>query len=84
MNKGTMYEKLFFKLYNAVDYMMKAYEQKDTLRNYTNYGAATAYASILMELGHEVDLRVYGEGEFLITDKIVINGKEYDFFHTTV
>ena len=81
MREQTLYEKLFFKVYNAVDYMVANYKSGDLKRNHTNYGSATAYADMLRETGHEVDLRVYGEGEFLLTDKIVIDGKEYDFFH---
>lgn len=77
----TIYEKLFFKIYNHVDAMMSCYKNKDLLRNQTNYGAATAYATMMLEIGYDVDLRVYADGDYLITDKITINGKDYDFFH---
>lgn len=76
-----IYDILFSKLYRALDAMMYCYTIKDVLRNHTNYGAATAYADILSELGHDVDLKVYGDGEYLITNFISIDGKDYDFFH---
>ncbi len=81
MKKETLYEKVFVKLYNAIDYMLVAYKNQDINRNHTNYGAATAYASVLAEMGYEVDLRVYGDGDYLITDRVKIGDKEYDFFH---
>lgn len=82
MKNNNLYEQLFFKLYNAVDWMMKNYEQKDSNRNRVNYGSATAYACILREMGHDVELRVYEKEGYLVTDKITIKGADYDFFHS--
>lgn len=76
-----MYEKYFTRLYQAIDYMMEAYKKQDTNRNHTNYGSATAYAEVLRDMGHEVELRVYSKDEYLITDKITIDDKTFDFFH---
>lgn len=76
-----MYEKYFTSLYKAIDYMMEAYKNLDINRNHTNYGSATAYAEVLRDMGHKVELRVYGKDEYLITDKITIDDKTFDFFH---
>lgn len=75
MNK-TVFDKYYWKLYNTVDLMNKQAKDGDLLRNRTNYGSATTIAQFLREFGHEVDLRVYGDGDYLVTDCIVIDGKE--------
>lgn len=80
-SKNTMYEEIFLKLYNSVDWMVQAYNRDDKDRNHVNYGSATAFASVLQSMGHEVDLRVYGEGGYLLTNSIVIDGKTFDFIH---
>ena len=81
MAKETFYETLFLGLFNAVDRMVEDYKRKDNNRNHVNYGAAITYARVLHEMGHEVELRVYGDDGYLITDKITVDGKDFDFFH---
>lgn len=76
-----MYEMIFTKMYQAVDYMVSSYNRNDFERNLRNSGSASAYASVLRSMGHEVDLRIYNADGYDLTDKIVVNGKEYDFFH---
>lgn len=80
-NKGTMYEEIFLGLYRSVDRMMQAYNRQDLNRNRTNYGSATAFASVLQSMGHEVDLKVYGDGDYLLTNAFVVDGRQFDFFH---
>ena len=80
-NKGTMYEEIFLGMYRSVDWMVQAYNHKDTDRNHVNYGGATAFASVLRSMGHEVDLRVYNDDGYLLTNCIVVDGREYDFIH---
>lgn len=80
-NKNTMYNEIFLGMYRSIDWMVQAYNQKDNDRNHVNYGSATAFASILQSMGHEVDLRVYNEDGYLLTNHIVVDGKEFDFFH---
>ena len=63
--KNTMYEEIFLGMYRSVDWMMQNYKSKDLKRNHINYGSATAFASVLQSMGHEVDLRVYSEGDYL-------------------
>lgn len=80
-NKGTMYEEIFLGMYRSIDWMVQAYNRKDMKRNHVNYGSATAFASVLQGMGHEVDLRVYVADGYLLTHRIVVDGREYDFFH---
>lgn len=82
MKNENLYEKLFMKLYNAIDYMMKSFEQKDSERNRTNYGSATAYGSVLRELGYDVEIPAYEKDGYLVVDWFKINDKKYDFFHS--
>lgn len=80
--KNTMYEEIFLGMYRSIDWMVQNYNSKDLNRNHVNYGSATAFASVLRSMGHEVDLRVYGEGDYLLTNGIVVDGKQFDFFHS--
>ena len=79
--KNTMYEEIFLGMYRSIDWMVQAYNRKDYDRNHVNYGSATAFASVLRSMGHEVDLRVYDKDGYLLTNSIVVDGREYDFFH---
>lgn len=74
-----MFEKVKLELIKHIDWMNKQYKSGDLPRNRTNYGIATVYAKTIREMGHEVDLRVYGEGDFLATDGIMIDGKFIEF-----
>ena len=80
-NKNTMYEEIFLGMYQSIDFMVQAYNNKDNDRNHVNYGSATAYAKIMQSMGHEVDLRVYSKDGYLLTDYIVVDDKKFDFFH---
>ena len=71
----TMYEKYYMAMFKAVNRMNSCVEEKDLLRNHTNYGTATAYASVLRDFGHEVDTCVYGDGDYLISAKIIVDGE---------
>ena len=77
-----MYEEIFTKLYQSVDWMVQNYNNKDVERNHRNSGSALAYATVLRSMGHEVDLRIYNANGYDLTNNIVIDGKTYDFFHT--
>ena len=77
-----MYEEIFTKLYQSIDWMVQNYNQKDIERNHRNSGSALAYASVLKSMGHEVDLRIYNADGYDLTNNIVVDGKKYDFFHT--
>jgi len=81
MEKSTFYETLFLGLYQSVDQMVEGYKHKDNNRNHVNYGAAIAYQRVMHEMGHEVELRVYGEDGYLVTNKITIDGRDFEFFH---
>lgn len=70
-----MFEKYYENLIMAVDMMNSQAEGKDLLRNHTNYGRASVFASVLRDMGHEVDIRVYGEGDYLVSAKIIVDGE---------
>lgn len=38
-----MYKKYITSLYNAIDWVIEAYKNRDINRNHTNYGRATIY-----------------------------------------
>lgn len=76
-----MYEEIFTKMYQSVDLMVQHYNRKDIERNHRNSGSASAFASVLRSMGHDVDLRIYNADGYDLTDVIVVDGKKYDFFH---
>ena len=73
--KDSMYEKYLSQLIATVIMMNEQAAEEDLLRNRVNYGAATAYASVISDFGHSIDICVYGDGDFLISAKIVIDGE---------
>lgn len=73
---STMYEKYRMRMYEAVRRMNEYAEAKDIARNHVNYGVASAIQAMLQDFGHSVDLRVYGDGDYLVLDIIVIDGEE--------
>lgn len=75
MENNTIYEKYYSALLLAVNLMNSHAEGKDLPRNHTAYGTAAAYASILRDFGHEVDICVYGDGDYLVSAKLVVDGE---------
>jgi hypothetical protein len=75
MENNTTYEKYYKVLLNAVSRMNNLADGKDLPRNHTAYGMAAAYASVLRDLGHEVDICVYGDGDYLVSAKLVVDGE---------
>ncbi len=63
------------RLCSSVMRMNEQAKGKDLLRNQVNYGVASTYATILNEMGHTVDICVYGEDDYLISAKVVVNGE---------
>ena len=49
--------------------------QKDLPRNRVNYGVMIEALRVLRELCYETDSAVWGDGDFLICEKITINGQ---------
>lgn len=76
--RETLYEKYYRRMYEAVIRMNDYAAVNDFARNQVNYGVAFAYQSLMYDLGHTVDLRIYGKDDYLVTDKIVIDGKEIE------
>ena len=76
-----MYEEIFTKMYQSIDRMVQDYNRRDIERNHRNSGGASAFASVLRSMGHEVDLRVYNADGYDLTNCIVVDGKTFDFFH---
>lgn len=65
------YEQLLATLLRMNDYAKK----KDVLRNHTNYGSATTLCQILCDMGHSVDTCVYGDDEYLVSAKLIVDGE---------
>lgn len=57
-------------------WMNDNYEQRDLNRNRVNYGVMTQALRTLRALGYDTESAVWGDGDFLICEKITINGKE--------
>lgn len=73
--KDTMYNKYYEKLIETAMRMNSQAKEKDLLRNHTNYGSVSTLSQILRDMGHEVDACVYGDGDCLISAKIVVDGE---------
>ena len=71
-----MYEKYCLAMLKAIKRMNRSAEEKDLLRNHTNYVASTVYASIIRDFGHKVDLCAYRDRDYFKSDKIIIDEKE--------
>lgn len=71
-----LYEEYCSRMRLAVTRMNDAAETKDLALNRVNYGLATAFCIVLHDFGHKIDLRVYSNGDYLVTDKIYIDGDE--------
>lgn len=56
-------------------------DMSDINRNHVNYGETTAYANVLRKFGVDVDITVYGEGEFLRIPELVIDARVIKFEH---
>jgi hypothetical protein len=52
--------------------------QKDKNRNHTNYGAATAYADVLIDLGHKADIACWEDCGYLKIEKVTIDGEQFN------
>lgn len=73
--KDSLYSKYYTELLTTTLRMNEQAKEKDLLRNRTNYGCVLALSQILRDMGHEVDVCVYGDGDYLISAKIVVDGE---------
>lgn len=73
----TFFEKLTVKIFEHISRMNSYADEKDLCRNQTNYGSATAYADVLREFGHKVDIPAYGEDDYLRVDKFIVGDKTF-------
>ncbi len=73
--KSTIYNKYYEELIETAMPMNNQAKEKDLLRNRTNYGAVSTLSQILRDMGHEVDACVYGDGDYLISSKIIVDGE---------
>lgn len=64
----------------AASHTNQCADNEDINRNHVNYGSTTAYAHVLVELGHVVDVSVWeDEKGCLRIPKINIDGKISEF-----
>lgn len=75
--ENIMIESLKTSLIKSAMWTNSNADDKDLNRNHTNYGATTAYANVLRNFGVNVDVPVYGDGEFLRIPKVIIESKEF-------
>jgi hypothetical protein len=74
-----MIESLKTSLIKSVMWANSNANGEDLNRNHTNYGAATAYASVLRDFGVKVDVPVYEDGKFLRIPKVIIETRIINF-----
>jgi len=75
----TLYEKMKVKLHESAMRVNDCANRKDVNRNRVNYGIATTCASVLGELGHEVEVPCWDDDGYLKIPKIIINGEVTEF-----
>ena len=75
----TLCEKLNDRLLKAAIDVNYNADKGDLNLNHTNYGAATACASILKELGHKVEIDCWEDKGFLRISEIAVSGKTTEF-----
>lgn len=51
----------------------------DVNRNRVNYGSVIAYASVLRDMGHNVDVAVWEDGGLLKIPKITVGPETFNF-----
>lgn len=72
------FEEICCRLYMAVDRLNGQADDNDHERNHVNYGVATTWATVLREMGHEVDLPVWEDSQKnLRIPYIEIDGKKW-------
>ena len=71
--------KMKVNLFQAAMNVNRQAEDKDANRNHVNYGRATAFASVLHDLGHEVEIACWEDEGFLKIPKITIDDKTTNF-----
>lgn len=74
--KNTFFEKIRLEILCAARRVNQCAEDHDVNRNHVNYGVATAYASVLRDLGHDVDVPCWEDNGCLKIPKIKFDGEE--------
>lgn len=78
MSNETLFHKIKTKLIMHCANVNDNAVEKDMQRNRVNYGCATAYANILCELGHDVDVAVWEDDGYLKVPVIEFDGKRIE------
>lgn len=63
--KDLYFEELKVRIFKSVENVNYYAENKDVYRNHTNYGGASALASVLRDFGHNVELPVWEDEGYL-------------------
>ena len=80
MEKNKYYKELLNRILDACWSVNMYAADKDNARNHFNSGMAHAYALVLSDMGHDVDIAEYGDEGFLKVAKIKFDGEVfYDF-----
>lgn len=74
---NDFYSKLRQRLYSDAKVVNYYAKEKDLGRNHDNYGACTALAGVLKELGHPTSVAVYENDEGYITKLVGRNAALY-------
>ena len=59
----SYFETIRYRLYMAVDRLNDQAADNDHERNHVNYGAATAWAIVMQDMGHEINLPVWEDSQ---------------------
>ena len=56
-------------------------DDKDMNRNHVNYGMVAAFASVVRDMGHDVDISLWEDNGFLRIPKLKIDGQTVIEYH---
>lgn len=77
------YQTLRMRLYLAADMVNHCADDGDLKRNHTNYGAATAWAAAIDDLGHNADLPVWEDDNGMLRIPFIgIDGEKWIEFNS--
>lgn len=76
MEKENYYEEIKFRFIKSVMRTVDYAKANDVNRNHTNYGCSTCWAQVLRDMGHVVEMPVYGDNEFLKIPFISIDNEK--------
>lgn len=73
--KDTYFDAIKTRIIMSCGYVNDCADGKDLNRNHVNYGCAITWASVLRDMGHDVDVPVWEDVGYLRIPKLKIDGE---------